>query len=93
MEQGLCRRIDTQDRPLLVHHNQAFLHAPCDLFKLICPGLQLLHLGIDLPALLLDAPQQGGQLLVGVIFQRVVQIQGVEGLDNSFCHPTGQNSG
>ena len=43
--------------------------------KIQFPGPQFLDLGVDLSALLLDAPQQWIQLLIGVVFQWVIQIQ------------------
>ena len=89
-EQRLSRRIDAEDLTPLVQQHQTLLHAACDLIEFIPLALQFPQLGIDLAALLVDAAQQGRQLLVGVVIQRVLQIQLVQGLHNVAGHTPGQ---
>ena len=71
--------VDAQHGPGVVQQHQALLHMGGDLLELVGPAAQVRQLAVDLPPLDVDAAQQGGQLLIGVVFQGVLQIQGVQG--------------
>lgn len=90
VEQSTGRRVDADDLALLVQQHQPLLHAAGDLAELVPLPPQLAQLGVDLAALLVDASQQGRQLLVGIVLQRVLQIQLVEGLYDMLGQPPGQ---
>ena len=84
------RRIDAQHGALAVQQHQTFLHTGGNLGKFVGFLLQGPHLEGNLAALLVDASQQGRQLLVGIVLQRVLQIQLVEGLYDMLGQPPGQ---
>ena len=71
--------VDAQHSPGVVQQHQALLHMGGDLLELVGPAAQVRQLAVDLPPLDVDAAQQGGQLLIGVVFQGVLQVQGVQG--------------
>ena len=77
----------------LVQQHQTLAHTAGDLLKFLRPPPQLVHLPVDLPALMLHAAQQGRQLLVGVVLQRVLQIQPVQRLRDAPCQPGRQHAG
>ena len=70
--------VNAQHTFFFVEQDETLSHAAGDLRKLHPLLLQLAHLLVDLPVLMVDAPEQRGKLLVGVVFQRVLQIQLVE---------------
>ena len=70
--------VDAQHSPGVVQQHQALLHMGGDLLELVGPAAQVRQLAVDLPPLDVDAAQQGGQLLIGVVFQGVLQIQGIQ---------------
>ena len=67
--------IDGTDVGLFIQHHQTFLHMGCDLLEFIGFSLELLNLRINLPVLLIDPAQQWGKLLIGVVGQRLLQVQ------------------
>ena len=71
--------VDAQHGSGVVQQHQALLHMGGDLLELVGPAAQVRQLAVDLLALHIDAAQQGGQLLIGVVFQGVLQVQGVQG--------------
>ena len=64
--------VDAQHSPGVVQQHQALLHMGGDLLELVGPAAQVRQLAVDLPPLDVDAAQQGGQLLIGVVFQGAV---------------------
>ena len=80
VEQAAGRGVDAEDHTRFVQQHKALLHAAGDLLKFVLLAPQLLYLRVDLAALLVDAAQQGRQLLIGVVVQRVLQIQLIQGL-------------
>ena len=92
VQQPSGRRIDAQDDPCLVQQHQTLAHAAGDLLKFLRPAAQLVHLPVDLAALMFHAAQQGRQLLVGLIFQRMLQIQSVQRLRDAPRQPGRQHA-
>ena len=92
-EQLLGRRVDAQNRPLFVQKHQALLHAAGNLGKFVVFPPQLLQLAVNLPALAVDAVEQRRQLLIGVIFQRGLQIQRLQRRHDTAGNPAGQHIG
>ena len=92
VQQPPRRRIDAEDGARLVQQHQSLVHAAGDLVKLLRPLPQLAHLPVDLAALVLHAPQQRRQLLVGIVLQRMLQIQPVQRLGDTPCQPPGQHA-
>ena len=90
-EESLRRRIDAQNRPVVVQQHQSLLHAAGDLGKLVGLPLQLAKLAVDLLALAADSSEQRRQLLIGVVVQRMLQIQLVERLDDVLRQPLGKH--
>ena len=94
-KQALGRRIDAEDHALFVHQDQALGHIGCNLVEFVRPALKRAQLVGNLAALLMDAREQRRQLLIGVVFQRLVQIQPVERRDNpagnALCQHSRQN--
>ena len=92
-QQALGRRVDAEDGAVLVQQHQALVHAAGDLLEFLGPLLQFVHLPVDLAALVLHPPQQGRQLLIGIVLQRVLQIQAVQRLSDTLGQPSGQHAG
>ena len=95
MEQRPCRRVDAQHRPLFVHQDEAFVHARRDLVEFVLLLLERAQLRVDLAALLIDAREQRRKLLIGIVFQRLFQIETVERRDDpggdALCQNKRQN--
>ena len=70
--------VDAEHRAAFVQQHQPLLHVGGDLTELVGPAAQVRQLPVDLLALHIDAAQQRRQLLIGVVFQRVLQIQGIQ---------------
>ena len=85
--------VETQHRAVLVQQHQSLVHVGGDLLELLRLAAEAAELVVDLTALVLQPPQQRRQLLVGVIVQRVLQIQPVQRLDDAAGHPPGQHAG
>lgn len=85
--------VDTEHRSFLVQQYQTLLHTAGDLGELIGLLPQGPQLGVDLLVLVVDAAQERGQLLVGVVFQRVLQIQPVQGVHDAAGQSPGHESG
>ena len=65
------------------------MHILGDLIEFVGFSPETLQLIFDLFVLLMDAHQQRRQLLVGIVFQRVLQIQMVQRLHNLAGYPVG----
>ena len=89
----LCRRVDAQHRAAVVQKHKPLGHAGGDLLELLRAAAQGAHLLVDLPPLVLQTAQQGRQLLVGLVFQRVLQIQAVQRLHDPLGDAAGQQAG
>ena len=72
--------VDAEDGALGVQEDQALPHAAGDLAELVALAAELRELAVDLLALAVDAAQQWRELLIAVVLQGVLQVQGVEGL-------------
>ena len=89
-KQPLRHRIDAEHLTPLIEQDQPLLHAAGDLCELIVSALQLGKLQIDLAPLLIDSAKEWRQLLIGIVFQRVLQIQIFQRRDHPSCNPFGQ---
>ena len=86
VEGGAGRRVDAQHRAAVVHKHQALRHAGGDLREFLRLPPQGAQLVVDLPPLVLQPSQQGRKLLIGVILQRMLQIQPVQRLYDAPGH-------
>ena len=77
------RGVDAQHALLLIKQHKALTHAAGDLREFRLLALQLVHLLVDLQVLAVDAPEQRGELFIGVIFKRMLKVQLVERLDDA----------
>ena len=93
VEHGAGGRVHAEDGAAVIHQYQALGHAGGDLFKLLGPAAQRTQLIVDLTPLVLQSAQQGRKLLIGVVFQGVLQVQGVQGAGDAAGHAAGQNAG
>ena len=93
MKQCLGRRIDAEDAPAVVQQHQTFPHTAGDLFKFVLPLPEVSGPMADLLLLGVDPPQQRRQLLIGVVVQRVLQIQPVQRLHHPSGRPARQECG
>ena len=75
--------IGEQNHALAGKQHQTFIHAGRNVVKLSLTALQLVHLLVDLQVLAVDAPEQRGELFIGVIFKRMLKVQLVERLDDA----------
>ena len=71
-------RVYAQDPALRVQEDEALRHAARHGLELAPASAQLLQLAGYLPLLPLHAREQGRELVVGLVLQRVVQVYGVE---------------
>ena len=85
--------VDAEHRPLLVQQHQPFLHTAGDLGELVGLLPQGPQLGVDLLVLVVDAAQKRSQLLVGVVFQRMLQVQPVQGIHDAAGQAAGHEPG
>ena len=92
-EERLRRSIDAQDTAVLVEQDEALAHAAGDLRELIGLFAQLAQLRLDLDVLAVDALEQRGELLIGVVIERVLKVEAVERVDNAPRQPLGQQAG
>ncbi len=93
VKHGAGGRVHAEDGAAVVHQHQALGHAGGDLLELLGPAAQRTQLIVDLTPLVLQTAQQRRELLVGVIFQGVLQIQGIHGLCDAAGHAAGQDPG
>ena len=85
--------VDAEHRPFLVQQYQTLLHTAGDLGELIGLLPQGPQLGVDLLMLVVDAAQKRSQLLVGVVFQRMLQVQPVQGIHDAAGQAAGHEPG
>ena len=85
--------VDAEHRPLLVQQHQTLLHTAGDLGELVGLLPQGPQLGVDLLMLVVDAAQKRSQLLVGVVFQRMLQVQPVQGIHDAAGQAAGHEPG
>ena len=78
---------------MLVEQDKALAHAAGDLRELIGPLVQLAQLRLDLDVLAVDALEQRGELLIGIVVERVLEVEAVERVDNAPRQPSGQQAG
>ena len=69
--------IDAQHPALRVQKDEPLRHAARDGFEFAPPPVKLVQLGAYLPLLPLHAGQQGRELVVCLVFKRMVQVYGV----------------
>ncbi len=82
--------VDAQNRALVVKQDKPLGHTLRDVGEFVGFALQLQKLIVNLAVLALDAAQKGRDLVVGVCIERVVQIDGVERLDDAAGKAPGQ---
>ena len=82
-EELFRRGVDTQHMLFFIEQHKPFAHAACDLRKFRLLALKFVHLLVDLQVLAVDAPEQRGELFIGVIFKRMLKVQLVERLDDA----------
>ena len=90
MENSLCRRVHADDFAVPVQQDQPLVHVGGYLHELIGPLFQALHLLRYLQPLAVYLFEQRGQLLIGLVLKRPVQVQPVQRPDNALCKPMGQ---
>ena len=90
-EELLRRRVQAQHRAAAIQEHQTLVHIRGDLVEFIRLSLQRLQLVLDPFALLLDTNQQGRQFLIGVVFQRMLQIELVQRLHDLAGYPVCQD--
>ena len=79
--------IDAEDGALGVQKDQALPHTGGDLPELVALAAELRELAVDLLALAVDAAKQWRELLIAVVLQGVLQVQGVERLHDPLGEP------
>ena len=92
-EERLRRGADAQDAAVLVEQDKALAHAAGDLRELVGLFAQLAQLHLDLDVLAVDALEQRRELLIGVVIERVLEIEAVERIDDAPRQPSGQQAG
>ena len=84
--------VQAQHHAALIQQHQPLIHVGGDLLELLRLAAEVAELVVDLTALVLQPAQQRRQLLVGVVIQRMLQIQPVQGLDDAAGHAAGQQA-
>lgn len=77
-------------RALRVQKDEPLRHAARDGFEFAPPPVKLVQLGAYLPLLPLHAGQQGRELVVCLVFKRMVQVYGVERSHDALRQPRSQ---
>ena len=80
------RGIDAEDHALFVEQDKPLPHVADDRGKLVLPAAQLGDLRINLPPLHLDVREQGRELVVNVVIERMLEVERIHRLDNLFRH-------
>ena len=91
-EERLRRGVDAQDIAVLVEQDESLAHAAGDLREFVGLFAQLAQLRLDLDVLVVDALEQGRKLLIGVVIERVIQIEAVERIDDAPRQALGQHA-
>ena len=78
---------------MLVEQDKALAHAAGDLREFVGLFAQLAQLRLDLDVLAVDALEQRRELLIGVVIERVLEIEAVERIDDAPRQPSGQQAG
>ena len=89
-EKLACRRVDAQNDVLIVEQHETLGHALRDVGELVGLALELAQLIVDLLMLAVNPAEQRGNLIVGLRLERVIEIDGVERLDNAAGEPFSQ---
>ena len=92
-EERLRRGVDAQDAAVLVEQDKALAHTAGDLREFVGLFAQLAQLRLDLDVLVVDALEQRRELLVGIVVERVLEIEAVERVDDAPRQPSGQQAG
>ena len=77
---------------MLVEQDEALAHAAGDLRELIGLFAQLAQLRLDLDVLAVDALEQRGELLIGIVVERVLKVEAVERVNDAPRQPPGQQA-
>ena len=85
--------VDAQNMAVPVEQDQTLAQIVGDLLEFVGLLPQRAKLAADLLMLLVDAPQQGRKLLVGVVFQRMLQVEPVERVGDLLGHRRGEYDG
>ena len=86
-EKLTCRRVDAQNDVFIVEQHETLGHALRDVGELVGLALEFPELIVDLLVLAVDPAEQRGNLIVGLRLERVIEIDGVERLDNAAGEP------
>ena len=89
-EQCAYRTVGKQNIALRGEQHQPLVHAGGDVVKLRLPALELVQLGFDLVVLLIHAVQQRGKLVVRIVFERRVQVERNDRLEEYMGQPACQ---
>ena len=88
----LRRRVDTQHDARVVEQDEPLAHTAGDLREFVGLFAQLAQLCPDLDVLVVDALEQRRELLIGVIIERVLEIEAVERIDDTPRQAPGQHA-
>ena len=89
-EETACRGVDAQNDVFVVKQHETLGHALRDVGELVGLALELAELIVDLLVLAVDPAEQRRNLIVGLRLERVIEIDGVERLDNAVGEPLGK---
>ena len=89
-EKLTCRRVDAQNDVFVVKQHKALGHALRDVGELVGLALQFSQLIVDLLMLAVNPAEQRRDFVVGLRLERMIQINGVERLDNAVGEPLGK---
>ena len=78
---------------MVVEQNEPLAHAGGDLGKLVRPAAQLGEVRVDALPLVLQTAQQRRELRVGIVFERVLQVERVQRLRDPPAEPPGEQRG
>ena len=90
-EQVLRGRVDAEDIAPVVQQDKPFAEAAGDLGEFVGSALQLAQLRGDLLMLAADAAKKGRKLFIGVVIERMIEVEIIERLDNAAREAAGKD--
>ena len=85
--------VDAEHVSLAVEQNESLVQVIGNLGEFVGSALQLLQPAVDFAVLPVDFTEQGRQLLIGVVFKGMLQVEAVQRIDDTLGEPPGQQAG
>ena len=90
-EQALRGRVDAEDIAAVVQQDKPLAEAAGDLGEFVGSALQLAQLRGDLLMLAADAAKEGRKLFIGIVIERMIEVEVIERLDDAARETAGKD--